>query len=163
MILPTAKFKSLLEEYEAAVQKDQEIADVFRENVAAQEKLDALIVKYPDLAEKLNHGPNPSVAAQPRRGRRTTRTPRNQIAEEILRESGRPMHVSTLLERMKERGVTFKGKTSATDQLRSALAKSKRFRNLGSNNWWLDGVPSPDELLDSSSGTSERQHLPLTA
>ena len=160
MILSTAKLKSLSEEFETAVQKNQEMADAVREYAAAQEHLEALIAKYPDLAEKLNH--EHSVAAPPRRGRRT-RTPRNQIAEEILRESGRPMHASTLLERMKERGVTFKGKTSATDQLRSALAKSKRFRNLGSNNWWLDGVPSPDELLDNASATSERQDLPLTA
>ena len=142
MSLETTRLKKLLEDYESKVLMNQELAETVRVQLAAQEKVDAMVTKYPDEADNLTPSVVPS--ALPKRGRRT-RTPRNQIAEEILREVGRPMHVTNLLERMKSRGVTYKGKTSHAELLRSALNKSKRFRNLGANNWWLDGVPQPND------------------
>lgn len=152
MPLEISRLKKLLENYEGKVLMYQELAEAVKEHLAAQEKVDAMVAKYPD--EENNLTPNNVPSGMPRRGRRT-RTPRNQIAEEILREVGRPMHVSSLLEQMKSRGVTYKGKTSHAELLRSALNKSKRFCNLGANNWWLDGVPLPNEQQEIASRNSD--------
>ena len=160
MVLEIIRLRNLVKECETEVQKNSELASAAKEVLAAQEKLNAVVAKYPDLAERLE--PSPSVSTNSKR-RKKARTPRSQVAEDILREAGRPMHGSALLERMTDRGVTFKGKTKPADQLRSSMGKSKRFRNMGANNWWLEGVPSPDEHLDSVSSNSDRYSLQLSA
>ena len=53
------------------------------------------------------------------------------------------MHLKEIIETALEWGAKLKGKRPVNEQVRNALKGSKRFVNLGSNTWWLAGIPEP--------------------
>lgn len=67
------------------------------------------------------------------------------IYVEILSKNGGPMHAVNILERFREDyGREPQGKNKPIEQIRAALANSKRFVNVGDNTWWLPDKPIPD-------------------
>ncbi len=77
--------------------------------------------------------------------KKPTGKPNTLIYEEIVREHGRPMHITELLSEALLRGTTFNGKAPAKRQLWGALNSCARFYNTGGNRWWIDGLPNPED------------------
>lgn len=72
------------------------------------------------------------------------------LYEEILSIHGRPMHITDLLDAAQKLGVQFKREGEPKTQLRNALNGSKkRFCNVGSNMWWIQGKPIPGQDVQS--------------
>ena len=98
--------------------------------------------------------PMPSVPALAVNGQSTSKTrrkrnygkPNSQLYEDIIREHGKPMHMSDILEEALKRGLKLKGKRTPVVQMRSALANCQRLYNVGSNTWWVIDKPLPEEL-----------------
>ena len=98
--------------------------------------------------------PMPSVPALAVNGQSTSKTrrkrsygkPNAQLYEDVIREHGKPMHMSDVLEEALKRGLKFKGKRTLVVQMRGALANCQRLYNVGSNTWWIIDKPLPEEL-----------------
>ncbi len=71
------------------------------------------------------------------------------LYERVLREYGEPMHLTDLLDASLKKGLVQTGTAKPKDQLRVSLQSSAKFRNLGGNMWWIEGVPAPGEEADS--------------
>ena len=113
----------------ADLQKQREQLDALDAVLAEQESsLEALCA-----AEERWGGLESAGAIPPRRHGR----PDTQVIEEILREAGQPLHVSVIVERGLERGVTFRGRKPPERVAQDKLFGSRRFVLVGSNHWGL--------------------------
>lgn len=112
------------------------IAGVLRKQKEAQLDMEDLRATYPEMeTEWPPFKPDRDASL----GRSKVR-----VYEEVLREQGRPLHVSELLPLVKAKGVTFDGVSPEQQQLRNSLhSASNRFQNVGSNTWWLVDEPAP--------------------
>ena len=78
-----------------------------------------------------------AVLASPMARLQPNHKPKTRIYEEVLRDAGRPLHVSDIAAEALARGAIFKGRKPQVEQVRSSLGGSKRFVNTGGNNWTL--------------------------
>ena len=77
--------------------------------------------------------------------------PDTQIIEEILVESGQPMHIVDIVNRARLRGVTFAGSKPPNQMAADKLYNSKRFVSFGNNVWGLPyQIEGRLELLSDS-------------
>lgn len=139
----TASLEQELQETVHLVEKYQSLSEILRDELDLSKRRDEWNAKYPGEQE---HKKASAVGSSRRRS--SIRKPRSQLIEEIILERGRPVYVGDIVEKLLERGVTFTGKTPPRGQVTSAISKSKRFRNMGGNNWWLGSVSLPDEQPD---------------
>ena len=67
--------------------------------------------------------------------------------EKILIDARRPLHVSTIAKEAVRRGIPFGGDPikPIKAKIRSSMNGSKRFQNMGSNTWWIAGMPVPGD------------------
>ena len=90
-----------------------------------------------DLGELLREEP----AADP-----ASRRPGTQVIEAILREAGRPLHVTEIAALAAQRGLSFEGKAKPpVRMIQDKMYNSKRFKLFGRNHWGLPGMTMPDE------------------
>ena len=139
----TASLEQELQETVHLLEKYQSLSEIQRDELDLSKRRDEWNAKYPGEQE---HEKASAVGSSRRRS--SIRKPRSQLIEEIILERGRPVYVGDIVEKLLELGVTFTGKTPPRGQVTSAISKSKRFRNMGGNNWWLGSVSLPDEQPD---------------
>ncbi len=67
--------------------------------------------------------------------------------EKIILDAKRPLHITAIAKEAGKRGIAFSGDPDKPikNKIRSSMNGSKRFVNLGSNTWWITGVPVPGD------------------
>ena len=70
-----------------------------------------------------------------------TGKPNSLIYEEVIREYGKPMYITDVVDAALLKGAVLHGKNAPKNQVRNALSTSKRFENVGDNTWWIIGEP----------------------
>lgn len=123
---------SALEEQDAAL-ADQENSLVAL--VASEERRGDLGALLADEAQT-------TAAALPSVKRR----PDTQVIEAIIRNAGRPMHVTEIVALARAQGLTFEGKSKPPARMiQDKLYGSSRFQLFSKNHWGLPGMTMPEE------------------
>ena len=94
----------------------------------------------------LGHLPEQTAGKRAKRRRPKVggQKPHTALYEDVLREHGRPMHLTDILNEALARGLQQKGKKPPSDQLRSALESAVNIYRVGGNRWWIVGVSEPE-------------------
>ena len=74
------------------------------------------------------------------------RRPDTQVIEAIIRNAGRPLHVTEIVALARAQGLTFEGKSKPPARMiQDKLFGSSRFQLFSRNHWGLPGMTMPEE------------------
>ena len=147
--MDVAELRKDMEDAKAQSEKYKNLAAAFDERASSLDEMirgatrkvqaDAIIDRT--LAECTQ----PPVKAQ-EQSRDRYRKSKAQIYEDIIREHGKPMHLTDILNTALDLGITFKGADNKPlkERLRGALLSAVRLENMGSNYWWVVNAPLAD-------------------
>ena len=129
---------SALEEQDAAL-ADQENSLVAL--VASEERRGDLGALLADEAPAAVTAQTTAAALPP-----VKRRPDTQVIEAIIRNAGRPLHVTEIVALARAQGLTFEGKAKPPARMiQDKLYGSSRFQLFSRNHWGLPGMTMPED------------------
>lgn len=116
----------------------REAADMVTTMLAAACELEKALDRFEHDERELLESPGAMLIARHLANLTPQGRPNVGVYEDILRDNGAPMHARDIAAEAKRRGVIFQGKHAVDTQVRNSMTGSKRFKNVGSNTWWID-------------------------